>query len=372
MGVELNVIVIGAGILGSVISYYLSVRGANVTLIEKNEPGDGASQVSFAWINSRDKHPSEYHELNRKSVDIWSGLNNRLGNKIGLKTGGEIRWTITDSGAVNLNKSVHLLQSTGYPVFLIDKSELQSLEPNLISESLTAASYSPNEMTVEPVRVIQECINLAGKSGSFELITGTEVKGFVLDQNSHVKSLITTSGEMECDYIISAVGADTTDLLSDYGVNIPRLHSPGATFFTEPVDNIFTTVSAIHTPRDRKDVLMNIRQLLDGTVQIHMGTDKSPSTSDLKYNDENVLELATHYIPSLYGTKIVEKKQALRPMPIDGQSVIGFSDKLDNLYIIMTHSGVTLAPLIGEIASIEVLEGARVDFLSNFRPGRFI
>ena len=368
----MNVIVIGAGILGSVISYYLSVRGANVTLIEKNEPGDGASQVSFAWINSRDKHPSEYHELNRKSMDMWSSFNNRLGNKIGLKTGGEIRWTITDLGAVKLNKSVRLLQSTGYPVFLIDKSELQSLEPNLISESLTAASYSPNEMTVEPVRVIQECINLAGKSGSFELITGTEVKGFVLDQNSHVKSLITTSGEMECDYIISAVGADTTDLLSDYGVNIPRLHSPGATFFTEPVDNIFTTVSAIHTPRDRKDVLMNIRQLLDGTVQIHMGTDKSPSTSDLKYSDENVLELATHYIPSLYGTKIVEKKQALRPMPIDGQSVIGFSDKLDNLYIIMTHSGVTLAPLIGEIASIEVLEGARVDFLSNFRPGRFI
>ncbi|SVC39377.1 uncharacterized protein METZ01_LOCUS292231, partial [marine metagenome] len=45
----MNVIVIGAGILGSVISYYLSIRGANVTLIEKNEPGDGASQVSFAW-----------------------------------------------------------------------------------------------------------------------------------------------------------------------------------------------------------------------------------------------------------------------------------------------------------------------------------
>jgi glycine/D-amino acid oxidase-like deaminating enzyme len=103
-----------------------------------------------------------------------------------------------------------------------------------------------------------------------------------------------------------------------------------------------------------------------------MGTDKFPSTSDLKYSDENVVELATQYIPSLRGTKIVEKKQALRPMPIDGQSVIGFSEKLDNLYIIMTHSGVTLAPLIGEIASIEILEGARVDFLSNFRPGRFI
>ena len=93
---KMNVIVIGAGILGSVISYYLSIRGANVTLIEKNEPGDGASQVSFAWINSQDKHPSEYHELNRKSMDMWSSFNNRLGNKIGLKTGGEIRWTITD------------------------------------------------------------------------------------------------------------------------------------------------------------------------------------------------------------------------------------------------------------------------------------
>jgi glycine/D-amino acid oxidase-like deaminating enzyme len=36
-----------------------------------------------------------------------------------------------------------------------------------------------------------------------------------------------------------------------------------------------------------------------------------------------------------------------------------------------THSGVTLAPLIGELASIEILDGVPVEMLEPYRPSRF-
>ena len=43
-----------------------------------------------------------------------------------------------------------------------------------------------------------------------------------------------------------------------------------------------------------------------------------------------------------------------------------------NVYIALTHSGVTLAPLIGELAAIEIVDGVRVESLSPYRPERFL
>mgnify|MGYP001257231910 CR=1 FL=1 len=47
-----NIVVIGAGILGTMIAYELIKRGSRVTLIDKNYPASGASGNSFSWINA--------------------------------------------------------------------------------------------------------------------------------------------------------------------------------------------------------------------------------------------------------------------------------------------------------------------------------
>ena len=58
-------------------------------------------------------------------------------------------------------------------------------------------------------------------------------------------------------------------------------------------------------------------------------------------------------------------------MPSDGFPVIGFLPKTPNIYLTLTHSGVTLAPLMAQMAVMEILDGAQVEFLSNYRPNRF-
>ena len=66
-----RVVVIGAGIMGASIAWRIAARGARVTLIDKGAPGSGASSHSFAWINAGLKHPVGYHNLNRRSMDMW-------------------------------------------------------------------------------------------------------------------------------------------------------------------------------------------------------------------------------------------------------------------------------------------------------------
>jgi glycine/D-amino acid oxidase-like deaminating enzyme len=59
-----------------------------------------------------------------------------------------------------------------------------------------------------------------------------------------------------------------------------------------------------------------------------------------------------------------------RPTPKDGFPMIG--DVCDGLYIAVMHSGVTLAPLAGMLASNEILRGESDPMLAPFRPTRFL
>ena len=45
---------------------------------------------------------------------------------------------------------------------------------------------------------------------------------------------------------------------------------------------------------------------------------------------------------------------------------------MPGIYLASMHSGVTLAPIVGHLAAMEILDNARVDLLSDFRVERFL
>jgi len=45
---------------------------------------------------------------------------------------------------------------------------------------------------------------------------------------------------------------------------------------------------------------------------------------------------------------------------------------IPGVYLATMHSGVTLAPIIGELVAMELLDGAETNLLADFRPDRFI
>jgi glycine/D-amino acid oxidase-like deaminating enzyme len=51
--------------------------------------------------------------------------------------------------------------------------------------------------------------------------------------------------------------------------------------------------------------------------------------------------------------------------------VVGFAKQAPSVYVALMHSGVTLAPLIGELAAIEIASGAKMDVLEPYRLERF-
>ena len=67
-------VVIGAGILGASVAARLAAAGLRVTLLDQDQPGRATSRWSFAWINSNDKGPRPYHDLNHAGMRAWAEL----------------------------------------------------------------------------------------------------------------------------------------------------------------------------------------------------------------------------------------------------------------------------------------------------------
>ena len=372
-----HVAVIGAGIVGATIAWRIASRGYPVTLIDKAEPGNGASSHSFAWINAGAKEPLHYHNLNRRSLDMWQRFGAGLADdgdaaSIGLRWGGGVSWEAEEDAAQRLISRVRLMQSWGYPSRLISASELSELEPSLNTGTVAAAEYSENEGQVEPQLVVDACVRRLAEWDA-TVHTQTELVGFSSDKSGRIVAVNTTSGDIECDFIVLAAGTETSALASMVGVHVPQAESPGVVIRTTPVPELLRNVPIVYAPGlgdGRQEI--HIRQCADGRMMIGEGTQESLAEDDSQAHADDLLERACHYLPGLAGAKAVPVPVGWRPMPLDGHPIMGFTAEVPNLYIALTHSGVTLAPVLSQLATMEICDGVNADdVLSPYRPTRF-
>ena len=367
-----HVVVIGAGIVGASIAWRVASRGARVTIVDRAEPGSGASSHSFAWINAGAKEPVGYHNLNRRSLEMWPRFADALGEDVGLRWGGKVSWEADAAAAQSLRDRVQQLQAWGYPSRLISREELQELEPALIIGAVTAAEYSENEGQVEPQMVVDACLNRLRDLES-SMLAGVEVTGLLRDSRDRIVSVQTTTGDIDADTVVVAAGTETTAVAAMAGVYVPRAESPGVVIRTTPMPALLQNVPVVYAPPledGRREI--HLRQCPDGRLMIGEGDQESLAEDDSQAHADDLLARACQHLPGLAGAAAVPVPVGWRPMPLDGYPVMGFAPEAPNLYVALTHSGVTLAPALSQLTALEICDGARADaVLGPYRPERF-
>lgn len=366
-----KVVIVGAGIIGATLAYHLSQRdGIDVTLLERDMPGSGASGHSFAWANAFGKDPREYHTLNRRSLDMWYRLAHQLDTDIGIHYGGEMRWENDPQRAAQLRERIQQIQAWGYPCRLITRDEILALEPHLSPGPVLAASFSEADIHIETDIFIDVCLQRAREMGTV-VYAKTSVTGFVI-RDGNIAAVKTTNGEFSCDAVVLASGVQTTELASLVQVHIPQQRSPGIVIETTLCDEVLHSVAVIHAPStDAHHQHLHLRQLTDGSLRIGQGTQEGINRDDSQQHADALLDRARAYLPTIPDAKAIPTPVGYRPMPLDGFPVLGFTESVPNLYIALMHSGVTLAPLVGEMATIEIADDVRVDWFASYRPERF-
>ena len=117
--------------------------------------------------------------------------------------------------------------------------------------------------------------------------------------------------------------------------------------------------------------LGQIKQKKDG--RIVTGADFGPSGSEdtSRATGEAFLRRMAAVLPELGRAPLDKVTLGLRVMPKDGYPIVGFPKGHQDVYVTAMHSGITLGPLIGRLAAIEILDQVEVDLLAPYRLERF-
>ena len=87
---------------------------------------------------------------------------------------------------------------------------------------------------------------------------------------------------------------------------------------------------------------------------------------------EEILDRAQSVLPSLSGSSVESIVIGVRSIPADGFPAVGPVPGTEGMYVVATHSGITMGPLLGRLAAQEILGGAPDVRLETFRPDRFL
>ena len=355
-----RIVIAGGGILGANIAHQLAKRGASVTLLERARPATGATANSFAWINAK-KQPHAYFTLSQMGIEAWRELHADIGKDLPVRWGGTLEWTNNADRAARQAETMRRFQAWGYPIHLIDDKQLRALEPRVVPGVVASATHAEIEGSADPVGATEVILAHAARAGA-KIVYPAEVTG--LDMlNGRLRAVKTNNGDVEADVLVVACGVDTPRVAAMAGLTVPLTRSPGILFHTEPRPIAIERI--LLTP------IGNIKQKPDGRIVTGLDFGPSPEEHATKEQGEQFLKKMSAILPSLAGASVEKVTLGLRPLPKDSYPIVGFPEGRRDIYLTVMHSGITLGPLVGRLASMEILDGVQVEPLAPYRLERF-
>jgi glycine/D-amino acid oxidase-like deaminating enzyme len=358
-----DVLVIGAGCVGANVAYRLAERGAAVTVLDAGAPGAGTSGASFAWTNSFNKTPRDYHDLNVASMEEHAALIKELGGGW-LHQDGALAWEEGEAGVARLQQAADRLTAWGYPLERISPRQAREIEPDLhIAASVEQVIWTSGEGYVEVVPFIGALLAEARRRGA-RVRSGHRVAALLVE-GARVRGVRTEGGErIAADVVVDCAGIAAGEVAALAGVTLPLDRVPGRLIYTAPVAT--TLRRPIHAPG------CHFRPDGGGRMVLAEGAhDQTWVERGEPWPPERSLAAVVAHLPALAGARVEATRIGVRPMPRDERPMVGALPGLDAFYVVVSHSGVTLGPLWGRVAAAEILDGAPDPRLAPYRPARF-
>jgi D-hydroxyproline dehydrogenase subunit beta len=370
-----RIIVIGAGIIGTSIAWRLAARGACVKVIEAAFPGSGTTDASLAWVNASSKLDTgrEYFDLAVKATDEHHALADALRESRCFFPTGHIEIASGSTEADRLEAKVARLQQRGYRAELVRIRELRHLE-RLKVPSTAAAAYYADEGWVDGPTMARALLERARSSGTTVLLNTTAIQ-LVLKGDAVTGVQVTRSEFLRADAVVVATGRCTQALLAPLNVDVPLADVESKD--SKAVGLLVT----VRPPGGGPGTVLHSRNvnwaprpsgcavLASGSADRAIARHRSPR--NVGATAAALLTRAADLSTRFAGASVQRARVGLRALPIDGWPVCGWINSIGGLYIVVTHSGITLAPLLSQLVAGEILDGIEAPELRLFRPSRF-
>ena len=333
-----STLVIGAGIVGASIAYHLAARGGDVTLVDAGLPGSGATRHSFGWIGRAPADRSAAAALRGLGRQHWARLAEEVPDL-------EVHW----SGA--------LVWGDHFGGGTTRSGQAAAREPRL-TRPPELSEFRPDDGWLHPVDAAEALVSAAQGFGA-TVRCGSPVTRLLTSPSGTVTGIELGSETLTASTVVVAAGVGSSALCASAGLHLPLLPSPAILVRLRAPGGIVHGIVA--------NDLWEARQDIDGTVLLPLDyTDESSRRALVRVAEDARDVFAQSFVGG--SAALLESVEiGWRPMLANGGAAVGHTG-IPGLYVAVAHPGVTLASIIGDAASDEILTGEPRVELTPHRP----
>lgn len=232
-----DVVIVGGGIIGCSIAYYLAKKEKSVIVLEGSDHiGNGGSSRNGGGVRQSGRDPRELPLVMYGIKHLWPTLSEELEVDCEYHQDGNLRLGKTDKHRQILEGLTERAQKVGLDVRMIDGDEVRKINPYL-SDEVTCASWCPTDGHANPLTTTLGYYKMARRMG-VRFITGEKVIELKKVKGA-LRKVITENNVYEGDTVVVAAGYNSRKLLETVGIDIPMQQAMIECLVTEAEPHMF-------------------------------------------------------------------------------------------------------------------------------------
>ena len=375
-----DVVVVGAGVVGCSVAYYLARQGATVLILEREAIGSGASTHATGSLSllGIEFTPGPTFQLAlvgyREFLDLVPRLEEETGSDLLYQRRPSLRLALDEEEEKHIKGSM-TWQEEFVAMHWAGPDEILSLEPRLTSR-VVGGVYEDESAQLNSYRLTLALASAAERFGARLLLR--EVTGLVT-QPGRVTGVVTSDGEVGCDTVVVAAGVWSAAFGEWLGSQVPVRALKGERLILRyqgaPLPVLITSPKRGHMI-STLDGLLSVgstggRDYDRRALFVDDGFDRMPTEAA----QLELLGRAIDVLPDLEEAELVQQLAGSRPLSPDRMPIIGPVSGWDGIMLATGHTtkGVHLGPITGRAVADYILKG-RTDIsveMDAFLPSRF-
>ncbi len=345
-----RIVVIGGGILGCSIAYWLTKMGeTDVVLLEQHQLTDGATWHA-AGLGGQLRSSRNTTRMLEQSVEMYRGLEAETGQAVDWHETGSLRLACSAERVMELKRLTTMAKSFGLPMEVISPLKAQELFPLMSTTDVLAAAFLPTDGYIDPASVTQAIARGARMRGA-TICEHTKVVTIDVDGRRcttvHTVGADGTESAIECEMVVNAAGMWGMEVGKLVGARVPAVAVEHQYLLSGPIEG-YTPLELGQMPTMRDpDHLVYYKPdgpgLLVGGYEpdtLAFGVDERiPEPFQRRLFDSNfdrfaqLAELAQKRTPVLEQAGIRSLINGPIPYTADADFVMGRAPELDNFYV---------------------------------------